>query len=84
MRYELDQNNAIRVWEDGQDLPFAFQPDWPDTTPWANKEEAKSWAELLILSMEDPTSEFVPGDSPSNHPKPRPEPDPLEEAEPAA
>ena len=74
MRYEIDENNAIRVFNDGEDVPFAYQPDWPDATPWANKAEAKAWAELLIESMENPESEFIPGTSPDNHPKPRPEP----------
>ena len=74
MRYEIDEKNAIRVWNDGEDVPFAYQPDWPDTTPWANKAEAKAWAELLIESMQNPESEFIPGTSPDNHPRPRPEP----------
>jgi hypothetical protein len=84
MRYEIDSKNAIRVYDDGQDVPFAYQPDWPDATPWASKKEAKAWAELLIVSMQNLESEFLPGASPSNHPKLRPEPDTLEESEPAA
>ena len=75
-RYEIDAQKAIRVWDNENpnenDAPFAFQPDWPDTTPWASKAEAKAWAELFIESLEDPESEFVPGDNPDNHPKPRP------------
>lgn len=74
MRYEIDKENAVRVFDDGQDIPFAYQPDWPDMTPWANKAEAKAWAELLIESMQNPASEFIPGTSPVNHPRKRPEP----------
>jgi len=74
MRYEIDKNNAVKIYNDDEDFPFAFQPDWPDTTPWANADEAKSWAELLIESIQNPYSEFIPGTSPENHPKPRPKP----------
>jgi len=74
MKYEIDQNNAIRVFTDGQDVPFAYQPDWPDATPWASKAEAEAWAQLLIKSMQNPETKFIPGTSPDNHPRPRPEP----------
>ena len=74
MRYEIDDKNAVKVYNDGQNVPFAYQPDWPDTTPWADADEAKAWAELLIESMENPNSDFIPGTSPENHPRPRPEP----------
>jgi len=74
MRYEIDENNAVRVFNDGEDVPFAYQPDWPDATPWASKAQVKDWAELLIESMQNPESEFIPGTSPDNHPRPRPEP----------
>lgn len=75
-RYEVDAQKAIRVWDDENpnenDAPFFFQPDWPDATPWASKAEAKAWAELFIESLEDSESEFVPGENPDAHPKPRP------------
>ena len=74
MKYEIDENNAIRIFNNGETVPFGYQPDWPDGTPWANVDEAKDWAELLIESMQNPDSEFLPGMSPDNHPRPRPEP----------
>ena len=67
-------NKSYVYLQDGEDVPFAHQPDWPDATPWADADEAKAWAELLIESMQNPKSEFIPGTSPSNHPRPRPEP----------
>jgi len=48
MKYEIDENNAIRIFNNGETVPFGYQPDWPDGTPWANVDEAKDWAELLI------------------------------------
>jgi len=74
MRYEIDKNNAVRIFNNPENVPFVFQPDWPDTTPWADADEAKDWAELLIQSMQNTESEFIPGTSPDNHPRPRPEP----------
>jgi hypothetical protein len=77
-KYEIDQENAVKIWdlENPNDLnaPFIFQPDWPDTTPWASKEEAEDWAQVFIESLENPESEFIPGGSPDTHPAPRPEP----------
>ena len=74
MRYEIDDNNAIRVFSEGQSVPFCFQPDWPDSTPWASKAEAENWAELLIESMTNLETTHVPGNSPNTHPAIRPEP----------
>ena len=83
--FEVDTHNAIRVWDNenpnDSGAPFMFQPDWPDSTPWANAAQATEWAQLLIASLVDPESEFVAGDSPSTHPAQRPEPEPEETPE---
>lgn len=50
---------------------FQTQPHWPDGTKWANKIEAENWAKLLIKSLKNPNSEFVPGDSPDKPQKTR-------------
>lgn len=75
MRYEIEEGtNAVRIWYDDSEIPSIYQPDWPDTTPWAGPEEAAHWAELYIASIEDelapyaPNSPGVPGE-----PKPTPE-----------
>ena len=66
----------VKIWDlevsSINDAPNFLQPDWPDGTPWANKEEASSWAEIFIESLKNPYSEFIPGLSPSSHPTPRP------------
>ena len=77
-RFEIDTDNAIRIWDNENsnegDAPFMFQPDFPDTTPWANTAQATDWAEVFIASLVDPLSEFVAGNSPDTHPALRPEP----------
>lgn len=67
-RYEVDETNAVRIWNaaDAEDAaPFLFQPDWPDTTPWASEEEAREWATTYIEALDDPESEFLAGNSPA-------------------
>jgi hypothetical protein len=84
-RFEIDTENAIRIWDNENpnenDAPFMFQPDWPDVTPWANAGESTHWAEVFIASLENPESEFVAGNSPDSHPALRPEPEPEISAE---
>lgn len=84
-RYEIDELNAIRIWDEAkpneENLPFLFQPDWPNAAPWGDRAEAEAWAELYIESLANPESEFVPGASPEEPRKPRPvvEPEIVEE-----
>jgi len=74
--YEIDDNNAISVWDNENpnenNQPFLFQPDWPDNTPWASRDEAEGWVSVFIESAVNPESEFVAGNSPKTHPMPRP------------
>jgi hypothetical protein len=60
MRYEIDENNAIHMWNDSQEEPFLFQPDWPDGTPWADAKEAEDWAKAKIAELQDPTAYEAP------------------------
>lgn len=75
--YEIDKNFTIKVWNldetNENDAPFLLQPSWPNRTPWANSEEAKAWAELFVDSLENPDSEFIPGNSPEEPKVLRPE-----------
>jgi hypothetical protein len=75
-RYEIDETNAIRVWDSNMpnenDAPFLLQPNWPNGTSWASEAEASAWAELYIQNLENPESEFFPGDGPDLPKKLRP------------
>lgn len=80
--YEIDENNAIRLFLHDEAQPFLFQPTWPDNTPWANDIEATAWAEQYIASANDKTV-GAPGDNPSQPVKPYvPEPEPVLEETP--
>ncbi len=71
--FEVDDNNAVRIFREGQEAPVIFQPDWPNGTPWADKAEATSWAELYVRSFEDAEVAELPGDSPEEPTRARPE-----------
>jgi len=71
MRYELDENNGINIFEEGNEIPVIYQPHWPDNTPWADAAEARSWAEIKIAEITDPEAPLA-GNSPSEPTFPRP------------
>lgn len=70
-RYEIDGKNAVRVFAEGSDVPFLFQPDYPNGDAWTKK-QAKEWAEIYIASLTDPTAP-LPGPSVAEPSVPRPE-----------
>lgn len=46
-RYEIDDNNEVWIWDNENpnenDKPFFHQPNYPDNTPWENREAAEAW-----------------------------------------
>lgn len=61
LRYEIEEGtNAVRVFYPDSDAPSLFQPDWPDTTPWADAAEAEAWAQLYVASIEDEDAPYAP------------------------
>lgn len=75
MRYEIDQNNTLRVYnatEDDGSAPFLLQPYWPDGTPWENKAQVIEWASIYIESITNPNSKYIFGLTPTEHPRIRP------------
>lgn len=72
LTYEISDDNAVKIFNEGQEAPMIFQPTWPDGTAWADAEEASEWAETFIKSIEDPDYEFTIGDGPDQPKKPKP------------
>lgn len=60
MRYEINELNEIRVYQDDATVPFLFQPDYPDTTPFADRAEAEEWVRLYLLSLTDEDAPYAP------------------------
>ena len=66
-RYEIDSQNAVRVWDNENPnetgAPFFLQPDRPDGQPWANRAEAQAWVEAFIVMLLTPAPEpEIPAD----------------------
>jgi hypothetical protein len=60
-KYEIDTENAIRVWDlnnPNDDMPgnppFFYQPTHPDSTPFADADDAKNWIETVINEWLNP------------------------------
>lgn len=53
MRYEIDENNAVRIWQDGQDEPFIYQPFYPNGENFIDRADAENWANAKISEHED-------------------------------
>jgi len=51
MRYEVNpETYAIKIYNDGDDVPFQFQPDYPNGDKFDSVNEASAWAELSIAA----------------------------------
>ena len=61
IRYELDEDNAVKVFYPDSDVPSLLQPTWPNGDAWASAAEASAWAELYIASINDETAPYAPG-----------------------
>jgi hypothetical protein len=63
-RYEIDDANAVRVWDDENPTetgaPFFYQPDRPNATPWADRAEAQAWVDAFIADLLAPAPEETP------------------------
>jgi hypothetical protein len=67
MYYTIDaQTFAISIFNDGEDVPFQFQPDYPNLDKFDSYEEAETWAKLQIKSFDEnepyaPDGKNLPG-----------------------
>lgn len=74
--YVIDDAGAVKAFETGSDVPFLFQPAWPDGSPFLAG-EAKKFGDQLLLSLTDATAD-LPGNNASDHPLKRPDLDIVE------
>lgn len=58
MRYTIDPETfAVKIFDEGSDVPFQYQPDYPNGDKFDSVEEASAWAEASIAAH-DPTVLF--------------------------
>jgi hypothetical protein len=77
IRCEINEFNEINLYYGENDYPTLFQPHWPDGTEWSSYEEAKSWADLYIASVNEPSAPYAPN-GPDQPALPKPTPEQLE------
>jgi hypothetical protein len=63
-RYEIDNANAVRVWDDENPnengAPFFYQPDHPDARSWVDRADAQAWVDAFIADLLAPAPEETP------------------------
>jgi len=60
LRYEIENDTyAIRVFNDSEDVPFLYQPHWPNGESWGSFNDADTWAKLYIDALENEEDENV-------------------------
>jgi len=60
MRYEIDENNAISVYAEGESVPFLWQPHYPNLTPFPDRAAAELWATQYLAYFADPENVAFP------------------------
>lgn len=61
MRYEIDPVNfAISIFQDGADVPFQYQPDYPNLDKFDSYEEAEAWAQASIAAHQPGATHHAP------------------------
>jgi hypothetical protein len=51
-RIEIVDNNAVNIFKDDEAEAIIHQPAWPDGNTWSSAEEATTWAENFIITLE--------------------------------
>jgi hypothetical protein len=60
VRYEIDSDNAVKVFYDDATVPSLYQPHFPNGDVFADAAEATAWAELYVASVTDEAAPFAP------------------------
>lgn len=59
-RYEIDSDNAVKIFYGDETVPSLYQPHFPSGEVWLDAAEATVWAELYIASMNDESAPYAP------------------------
>jgi hypothetical protein len=51
--YTIDDAHAVRVFVEGEKVPFWYQPDYPNGDKFDTKAEAETWAKMAVDSMDE-------------------------------
>ena len=53
MYFKINDKFEISIFDDGNLIPFWFQPDYPNGDSFDSLEEATTWAQLAIASYDE-------------------------------
>lgn len=69
--YTIDDNSfEVNIYVSGTNVPIISQPNWPNGQPWDDYNDANLWAQLCILSIQQPEAPYAPaGPGLSGEPK---------------
>jgi hypothetical protein len=70
MNYTIDEAFTVRVFTEGNDVPFLLQPTYPNQDKFDSHEEAEVWAKLFIASYSDEEPYAPNGKGLEGKPKP--------------
>jgi ABC-type transport system substrate-binding protein len=80
MNYTIDNETfAINIYDGVNPEPFWYQPDYPNGDKFDSYNEAESWAELAIKSM-DAEYLYFPPNGKNLEPKAKPTPQEIAQA----
>lgn len=51
LTYEISETLEVRIYADGNETPFIYQPYHPDSTAFENYEDAEIWAQGFIFGL---------------------------------
>lgn len=60
MQIKIDSDFAVSIFDDGADVPFLFQPHYPNGDSFDSVDEAQKWADLQIASITDSKAPYAP------------------------
>lgn len=58
--YQIDQNNGISFFKEGSESPFQYFSSYPNGDSFESEQEAASWADLFIASIEIEDAPYPP------------------------
>jgi hypothetical protein len=54
--YAIIENRIVKIFEEGAENPFCYQPCYPNGTPFTSDEQAQTWANQYIEFATDPNA----------------------------
>jgi hypothetical protein len=60
MKYEIENDNTVLVFNNDETAPFILQPHYPNGEPFESYEDAENWAKAKVEELSDPDALEAP------------------------